>query len=331
MKRFTPSPRKRELLLRLLLLAIAAVVVARSFAWQQVAGSLREVRLPVLIPVVLFITPATVVLRSLRWKMLTPSAATVPLTTFIRAYLVGFLANAVLLGKFGDIVKAKSLSNAEVRFSSSAASALVDRLFEGLALLLVAGACFLNGSFPHWMQRAALITVALSIALGIGLFLSYRHRANVEQWLLRALSGRGSLQGRVTGIWRGLADGMHAIGSAPKAALAILLSLLIWSLEVAAVSSFLLASSIGVPLIAASVAVLLGLNFGTLLPVSPGSVGIYQVICALVLSTWGIARETGFGFGLLMQAVLFVPVYLAGAIALGTRRRGSPVAAVTVS
>jgi hypothetical protein len=63
------------------------------------------------------------------------------------------------------------------------------------------------------------------------------------------------------------------------------------------------------------------LNFGMLVPTSPGLVGIYQLLCVFALSLWGVDRQLALSLSIVMQTVLFVPLYLAGVVWLtvGTR------------
>ena len=98
----------------------------------------------------------------------------------------------------------------------------------------------------------------------------------------------------------------------------------VWTVEIAAVMIFLAALAVPAPRFAAATLLLTVLNFGMLVPISPGSVGVYQLLCAFALSLWGVDRELGLTLGIVMQTVLFVPLYLAGLVWVAVTMRAKP-------
>jgi hypothetical protein len=47
-------------------------------------------------------------------------------------------------------------------------------------------------------------------------------------------------------------------------------------------------------------------------PPLPGNLGVFPYLCQLVLSLFGIHRETGLIFGLVLQAASYLPVIVLG-------------------
>jgi hypothetical protein len=83
----------------------------------------------------------------------------------------------------------------------------------------------------------------------------------------------------------------------------------------------------------AAIVLVVVLNFGMLVPTSPGSVGVYQWLCVFALSLWGVGRQLALALGIVMQTVLFVPLYLAGLVWLvgATRSKSGKARADAVS
>ena len=64
----------------------------------------------------------------------------------------------------------------------------------------------------------------------------------------------------------------------------------------------------------AAIVLVVVLNFGMLVPTSPGAVGIYQLLCVFALSLWRVDRQLALALGIVMQTILFLPLYLAGLV-----------------
>jgi uncharacterized membrane protein YbhN (UPF0104 family) len=108
--------------------------------------------------------------------------------------------------------------------------------------------------------------------------------------------------------------------------MALLYAFAVWGVEIGTVVLLFKTLSIPVPWLVAAIVLLVVLSFGMLVPISPGSVGVYQLLCAFTLSLWRVDRRLGLTLGIVMQTVLFVPLYLVGlvwmaAYWIGSRKR----------
>lgn len=303
-------------ILRAALLAAASYVIATHFAWRQVAASFSRLQPLYLVPIVLFISPTAVLLRCLRWRGLVPNGQRVPVLTYVRAYLIGFLANSLMPGKLGDLVKARMICRPGVAYACSLGSALIDRVLEGVALLLVlAPAMWFFDGAPVWAHRLALSAAAIAVCALLATALLFRYRQALLGWSEHPLRFFPSaLRKRLSSWLEALLAGFESMTSGRRMLSALGYSLAVWVLEIVVVCTFLAAFSIPAPRLPAALLIVVALNFGTLLPVSPGSVGIYQLLCVFALSGWGVDRDLSFGMGLAMQAVLFLPMYAAGLV-----------------
>lgn len=288
-------------------------LVVAQFDAEQVWLAFARLQAVYLIPIVLVLTPLAVVLRSLRWRCLVPGGEEIPLRSYIGAYVVGLLANSLLLGRLGDAVKAKLICRAQMSYAKSLATVVIDRILEGVALLLVFAGVLLSADLPAWINRIGWIGGATGLAFLLGLRWLFVHRKQFLRLLERGLERFPQrMRLPVLRTAGSMLAGIEALTDYRRTLLATAYGLAVWSVELLAVSAFLAAFSIEVPRLTASLVILVVLNFGMLVPITPGSVGVYQLLCVYALAIWGVDEQLAFSLGITMQAVLFIPVYVAG-------------------
>jgi uncharacterized membrane protein YbhN (UPF0104 family) len=87
----------------------------------------------------------------------------------------------------------------------------------------------------------------------------------------------------------------------------------IWGLAILNNHFTLLALGIHLP-ITASMLILVGLQAGISLPAIPGTIGLFEYICVLALSLFGIDQSLALSYGILLHAIVLVPSTIAGMI-----------------
>lgn len=266
-----------------------------------------------LVLVVVVLLPLDVLFRAIKWRFLFPESERPQISSFIRAYVTGVLANSLLLSKLGDLVKARVVCDSRVDFARSIAIVLIDRLLEGAALLLLFAFVLLNSSLPHWTYRLGWVAGFASLGVLITLLTLLLYRDRFLKATERVLSFLpGSLRSQLLMAVQRLVAGCEVLTDPRRVLVAFPCAFIVWGLEISMVSVFLTAFSIPAPQFSAAVVLMTVVNFGMLVPISPGSVGVYQLLCALALSLWGVDHHVGFALGITMQAVFFVPIYLGG-------------------
>jgi uncharacterized membrane protein YbhN (UPF0104 family) len=102
----------------------------------------------------------------------------------------------------------------------------------------------------------------------------------------------------------------------------MVLSLAAWSLQVATYHLAARAAHLPLPL-TGSVAALLAVGISFLVRATPGNVGIFQVIYALTVRSFGIAEAPAVAVALLIQTVQVVPTVGIGTLAAPRLLRGT--------
>jgi uncharacterized membrane protein YbhN (UPF0104 family) len=90
-------------------------------------------------------------------------------------------------------------------------------------------------------------------------------------------------------------------------------SALIWGTAILNNHLTLLALDIHLPL-TASILILIALQAGISIPSVPGRFGIFEYICVLALSVYGIDQATAFSYGILLHAIVMLPSTIVGLI-----------------
>lgn len=300
---------------RLVLFALVVWVILVQVRKADLSSAFLRLKLWYLVPIIFVFSPLGVVLRSLRWRVLLPGGEHLPLVNYVRAYILGILANSVLLSKLGDLAKAKAICTQEVNYGRSLAVVLIDRLLEAMALLLLFSGILVSSSLPAWATRLAGIVGLAVVGVLVGLRIAFQYRQPLLKAVRAVLRGLPeSVGGWLMRFAERLLEGCAALANYRRVTVAILYALAVWGVEILMVATFLAAFSIPAPKFVASAVILVVLNFGTLIPISPSSVGVYQLLCAFALSLWGVDHGLSLALGIVMQTVLFVPLYVVGLI-----------------
>jgi uncharacterized protein (TIRG00374 family) len=286
---------------RLLVFGGVVVLIATQLKTRDLGHAFAHLGAGYLVAVVLVLSPLAVLLRALRWRCLLPLGDRVPLRSYVGAYLVGMLANSILLGRFGELVKARFICRPGLDYGRSLSVVLIDRLLEGLALLMVFAVVLLNTTLPIWASRLAWVAGFASLAALVLLRTLFAFRAGFLQVTERGLAHLPApVRSRVLRAAERLLAGCEALASYRRVMMALLYAFAVWGVEIGTVVLLFKGLSIRAPWLVAAIVLLVVLSFGMLVPISPGSVGVYQLLCALSLSLWGVDRQLGLTLGIVM-------------------------------
>jgi uncharacterized membrane protein YbhN (UPF0104 family) len=254
------------------------------------------------------------VLRGVRWHLVMAHAGVEHrLRDALGLTLVGYMGNNVLPARGGELLKIGLLgARSSARRREILGTVIAERLLDAAVLVALFVALTWAGvaGAPGGRGEAALAAGGLvACAAALALYLRLRRGGRFERFAaaIRPVAGASRLLTRRQGIPLGL------------------LSLAIWCID--AVAFMLIARSIGVELSLpdASVVVVLA-ALGAAIPAAPGYVGTFDAGMLLGLGAAGVEGGAAVGVLLLTRFLFFVPVTIAGFLALvlgygGLRRR----------
>lgn len=310
------SPRARSLAVA----ALVGIPASAVFLYLAIRGAdldavwrtLQDVRL---VPLAAAVACMGVVywLQAARWRRI--AGTSVGQRRFLEMVVAGVAVNNVLPGRVGDLLRARWVSRGAFSGGRGLATVVLDRGCDIVALV-----AFLLCTLPFvtdegWVDRivvGSLFVLAL-IAGGIMAARSYTRLRPRGRRAHRALPRR---------FLRDTLEGLSEPMENAHPALLVGLSVAAWLTW--AVAASLAANAVGVDLSPLeALFVTAALNLGVAIPSSPGFVGTYQWLGVSALALFGVAREDGLAFAIVMQAVWYVPTTLVGALLLVAHARGA--------
>jgi len=103
------------------------------------------------------------------------------------------------------------------------------------------------------------------------------------------------------------------LATGPRFLAAIVLSLASWACQLWTFELAAGAAHVPIPL-AGSLACLLGINVGLIIRATPGNVGFFQFVYALMAEQFGVARNDAIAVSLLIQTLQILPLTLLGIV-----------------
>jgi uncharacterized protein (TIRG00374 family) len=295
------------------------LLLFRKIDFRQLTTALKTMDFRYMVPAVLF-TFLSYFLRAVRWKYLLQPEKNIPLSSLYPATIIGYMANNLLPARLGEFVRAYTLAEKEGLATPSVfASLVIDRLFDGFTVILMLLATLIMLPFPPSMQDAeaalklgGIITFVMYSVVIIFLVVLKRHTIrtlSVVSYVLKPFPARFSESiipqlGSFIGGIRMSSKNSHTLAI-------IISSLFVWAFVVLPVDLVLRAFSIDLP-IAASMFIMVLLVFAVMVPASPGYIGTYHYACFKGLSAFAIPESTAVSIALVLHALGFFPVTLAG-------------------
>ena len=311
--------------LRPLLVAAGLVVtvVCMYFAVRGVAladtlDALRDSDLLWLVPSVPVFALA-IVLRAVRWWALFETSARPPLRAVGYALMIGYFFNNILPARAGEAARVIALHRrAATPKAETVAVAVVERLFDVLALLIV-----LFASYPwlpeiRWLRAAAIfgaVVVAVLLAL---VFVVVRYDERAVHWLLSPLRRirRQGIAERLQAVAVNATRGLVALRSPRIALRGMLLTIASWA--TLGVSYAILANAFHLQLpLVGGMLVVVATNLSLVLPSSPAALGVFEAATVIALRAFDVPHAEALSYALVLHLLNLVPFLVIGGALLG--------------
>jgi glycosyltransferase 2 family protein len=269
--------------------------------------------------IAVLIAIADYVLRTIRWRVLFVENKPKKFSNVFRAMMQGYLFNTLLPARAGELVRVHRLGTDEkISRSTVLGTVVVERVGDMIALILLMGAVFfLYPDLPNWLKYSGLMIVsvtAIAIAILASLhfhghrlkpfFLSLMNRFLPEHFLSRLeSSGKVFLEG-LAGLFK-----MKNISSF------MVYTALLWVLEV--LIAYYVSGSFGlwIPL-GNLLFVMLVITLGTIVPSSPGYIGVYELFGIAGLKLVGVSGAAALSFIVMLHAMAILVPSVIGSLCL---------------
>jgi hypothetical protein len=264
-------------------------------------------------------------LRTIRWRILLHSSkGDTPFVPVWRATAIGFMANNVLPARAGEVVRAYAADRlVGVPFSTALASVAVERVFDGVVIVLLLAIGVAAPGFPSGAvvgrEAAALTTTMAATFIGVLVVLIVLTRSKdralptAERLIRRVIPAR--LAERAIVLLHNLVAGFGVLHSGRDIFRVILWTSVQWLVNAASYVFAFFAFHLAVPISAALV--MQGVvAFGVALPQAPGFFGVFEGLSKLVLVPYGIGESEAVSFAIGTHMGWFAPITIIGLVIL---------------
>ena len=262
-------------------------------------------------------TLGIILLRVIRWKLLmgNDGSEITPQRTLM-ALLAGQVLNLIYPTRIGDISRAYLVDRTGSNRAFMLGTVVLEKLLDSLIYVLLFTLLVLLLPLPNWVSSSGYsFTILTTLSLAIIILLAYR-----IEWFSEKLENLSNLfpakiRDRIQG-W--IISGLKSLGilkSKRRILELFFLSLFIWVLPIFTNHLTLLALQIHLPL-TASLLTMIVLQASVAIPSVPGRIGLFEYLCVLSLSIFGISEGPAFSYGVLLHVIALLPSTLAGILFL---------------
>ena len=253
--------------------------------------------------------------RTWRWDYMLRPLKTIPVRRLFPVVVIGYMGNNIYPFRAGEVLRAYVLRRREqVPMSGSLATVIVERVFDGLVMLMFVFAALPLAPLPS--SEIQTLVVLASLAFFGALIIFFVMAAQPQRFMRlshwfsdRLLPER--IATPLLGFLERFLDGLASLRNFRQVMMIFFTSIIIWLLETIKywfvmhafdfeVSFFALMLMNGV------------VNLATTLPSAPGYVGTFDGPGIAVLVLYGVAQSVAAAYTLVLHAALWLPITLLG-------------------
>ncbi len=261
-------------------------------------------------------------LQTVRWRyLLRLDGEKLPYRPLWYATAVGLMGNNVLPARAGEVARAYVARRlTSVRFSTAFTTILVSRVLDGLTLFTLLALAIVIGGFSASTEVGGvglgklMLAAALVFAVVIGAGGVAAHFPSQTVRLTRKVLGMflpAQWVENVIQVAHGIHEGLDVIRSWSRIGHVVFWSLVIWGVNGLSFWFCSMAFDLNLPLHGAYVVQSL-LNFGLIIPSTPGFVGVFEAVTRASLALFGVSPEAAISYALAYHVLNYVPITLVG-------------------
>jgi len=255
-------------------------------------------------------------IRTWRWHYMLRQFKPVPVKRLFPVVCIGYAGNNIYPARAGEVIRSYVLKkNEDIPISGSLATVLVERIFDGLIMLLFVffALPFVSG-IPTQYEN---FVIALSVIFGVTLVVFIAVAAR-PHWVMKIYTPiathllPGKVRIKVDGMVERFLFGLGSLQSPKDVVMIFFTSILIWLAETMKYWFVMHAFDFSVSFI--TLMLMNGIvNLFTTLPAAPGYIGTFDAPGIEVLVTvGGVDRATAAAYTLVLHAALWLPITALG-------------------
>jgi uncharacterized protein (TIRG00374 family) len=290
------------------LIIVGLVLFARKVNWHTTWQSIAQADRKILLLAAL-VNLASLALKGVRWWIFLRPVGATSAWMALKATFAGAGLNNILVANGGEAARVVFVARAaHVQSAKILATLVLERMFEliGYIVLLALSVSFLE--LPPTLSR--LRPVAWVLLAAIGVFLVYLVR-RPEGGTDHKPAPVGSWRAKVGSYLKHFGETIGGISTGPRFGWALVLSVAIWAMQVWTYALTARSADFNLSLVG-TVAALLAVNLGFAVRATPGNVGVFQAMYALIAAGFGMNKDQAIAVAFLIQTQQIIPVTLLG-------------------
>jgi uncharacterized protein (TIRG00374 family) len=254
-------------------------------------------------------------LRAYRWKYLLRPLKAVDMRSLFPVVTIGYMGNNVFPFRAGEVIRAYVLKRKEsVSASASLATILVERIFDGITMLIFVFAVLpLVPTNEFLAQLLPFMSLFFFGALLAFLLIasSPSRTERLYRWVVARLVP-ARFQEQVRGLLEKFLDGLQVLRSGRDMVFVMGISIVLWLVEAWKYWFVMQGFGFDQPfyVLVFTCAIV---NLATTIPSTPGYLGTFEVAGIESLVLFGVARPMATSFMLALHAALWFPITAVGA------------------
>lgn len=305
-----------QLWLGVIISAVFLWLALRGLRLGEVAESIGEANYWWLIPSVATYFVAVWV-RTWRWDYMLRPLKQIPVRRLFPVVVIGYMGNNIYPFRAGEVLRSYVLRRQQdVPMSASLATVIVERVFDGLVMLVFVFAALPLAPLPSESIRMLVILASIAFFVAIAIFFALAaapgRAMKLVTWASRLFFVPGRFRKPLIHTAERFLTGLESLRSFRNVLMIFFTSILIWLLETVKYWFVMHAFDFEVSFFA--LMLMNGIvNLATTLPSAPGYVGTFDAPGIAVLILYQVEEAIAGAYTLVLHAALWLPITLLGA------------------
>jgi uncharacterized protein (TIRG00374 family) len=253
--------------------------------------------------------------RSWRWHYTLRHIKAVPIAKLFPLVCIGYFGNNVYPFRAGEVIRSYVLKRTQnISITSSLATVIIERVFDGLTMLLFVFLALPFAPMPaQYRNLVVILTILMLVAAAIFVFMAANPKlmSAVYGWIAERFLPAG-VRTRTDDLYARFMEGLASLGSGSAVLMIFGTSVMIWLLETIKYWFVMHAFDFSVAFIV--LMLVNGLvNLATTLPSAPGYIGTFDTPGIETLVAFGVERNLAASYIITLHAALWLPVTALGA------------------
>ncbi len=283
----------------------------RKIDFQTIPTVLSQINLNYLFLLILSYT-FEMITRAHRWLIIQEKEKLTFKYSFFGLILT-FFFNNILPARAGEFFRPYYFAKKDLADSGETLAAVVlERFFDGVMLLTLILISFQNFTNNEILRQASIFTTAFYAIILVGILIAIFSRSFFEKmtgFIFGLLPKK--LENFLSNLTHKFIDGLSTIKDFKRLIKIILSSGICWFCSVITVWLGFKAFGLEDNLVLASF-VLTVLSISSMIPASPGNIGVYEYFCIFTFNVLGHSAEKGTAFSIVMHGMQYLYILILG-------------------